>query len=317
MAWRRWGVAACFVCAGCAEWTEDHSVVPVKRAAWEFDGSPGTEITSAHYDLHTTCRDDRFLEYIPQFLEACWTRYESLLPTDRAPDEPLTTYLFLKRWEWERFTERFSPARAATYKRIRSGGYTERGITVSHYSTRRGALSVLAHEGLHQYLERTRGKPIPAWLNEGLACYFEGFDLDARDRPVFTPALNPLRSSALRETLARKQMIPLRDILNTHAGREVHKQSRHVRSYYAQEWSLVLYLLEPAWKNPYHDGFRRLLKEVGTESMRRMASAYLAADTDGTMGAGEAIFRAYITDDLETFEEEYERFMRDLLGLSF
>lgn len=305
--------------AGCGPAPERPRIVHYDQTPWNYRGIGGTELSSMHYRLRTTLRDEAFVNLLPVFQEACWKRYEALLPSDYTLDEPAVAYLFQQRWEWERFTEDFAPARAATYKRIRSGGYSERGVTVSHYSSRRGTLSVLAHEGLHQYLELTHGKRVPAWLNEGLACYFEGFDLDPsdRNRPVFTPEYNPLRSSHLRETLARKQMIPLADVLSTHAGNVVVQQSRRVRSYYSQWWSLVLYLLQPAYRNPYHDAFERLLTELGTDTMRIKANAYIAAATDETLSEGEAVFRAYITDDLETFEADYESFIRDLLDMGF
>jgi len=310
----------CFaVVAGCGPKTQPPRVIHYDSRPWDYRGMAGTELRSIHYTLRTTCEDEEFLNLIPVFLEACWQQYEALLPSDYELNEPAVTYLFHQRWEWDRFTEDFAPDRAATYKRIRSGGYSERGVTVSHYSSRRGTLSVLAHEGLHQYLELTRGGQIPPWLNEGLACYFEGFDLDPtdRNRPVFTPEYNPLRSSHLRDTLAHKRMIPLSEILATHAGLEVQKRPRHVRSYYAQEWSLVLYLLQPSYRNPYHAGFRALLDEVGTEVMRRKANALMAAVTDETISVGEAVFRAYISDDLEQFETDYEAFMRDLLDMNW
>ena len=152
-------------------------------------------------------------------------------------------------------------------------------------------------------------------MNEGLATRFEAFELDEGNRPVFTPEQNYLRRNNLRQALQTDNLAPLRDILATHAGVEVHKQPRHVRSYYAHVWSLVLFLMEPSRVNPYHDGFQQLLAEVGTGDMERKIRAYLAADTDGRMSSGEAVFRAYITEDLETFEEDYRQFLYRLLEM--
>jgi hypothetical protein len=290
--------------------------VEFTREDWSFGRAKGTKLTSEHYVLYTTCTSKPFVDAMPGFLEACWAAYAALLPSEAGPERRLETYLFKRRWYWERFTERFAPARARVYKHITSGGYSERGITVSHYSGRRGTLSVLAHEGLHQYLEVTHGKKIPAWLNEGLACYFEAFDLDPRThRPIFKPETNSLRKRSLREALVHGGLIPLREILGTHAGIEVQKQPRHVRSYYAVEWSLVLFMMRPTEDNVYRDGFLELLRELGTESMARRARAFLAADTDGKMSYGEAVFRAHVTDDLDAFERAYEAYLHKLLKL--
>jgi hypothetical protein len=282
---------------------------------WSYQGSPGTMLTSQHYVLCTTCASKPLVNSMPPFLETCWDAYAKLVPCDTTPDKPLETYLFQNRWQWERFTEEFSPERAETYKRIRSGGYSERGITVSHYGSRRTTLSTLAHEGLHQYVEATRGNRVPAWINEGLATRFEAFDLDSQNRPVFTPEKNYLRMNQLRSAMQTNDLVPLKDILATHAGIEIQKQTNRVATYYAQVWSITLYLLQPSLTTPYNAGFKKLLVELGSDTMVRKARAYLAADTDGNMSEGEAVFRAYITDDLEKFQADYEMFLRKLLQL--
>jgi hypothetical protein len=190
-------------------------------------------------------------------------------------------------------------------------------VTVSQYASRRGTLSILAHEGLHQYLESTGRHRIPAWINEGLACYFEAFTLDlATNQPTFTPKNNTHRLPSLRQAFTTDSMIALRDVLATNAGEAIHQRSRHVRNYYAQEWALVLFLLDSPETNQYAPGFRQLLRELGTEAMNRRARAYLAADSLGDMSTGEAVFRAYITEDLDTFERDYRAFLASLVGLT-
>jgi hypothetical protein len=286
------------------------------REDWSFARSKGAQLTSEHYVLRTTCTSKAFVDALPGFLEACWRAYGQLLPGAVTPDRKLEVYLFQSRQDWERFTEQFNPARAEVYKRIRSGGYSERGITVSHYSNQRAALSVLAHEGLHQYLSLTRGENIPPWLNEGLAACFEAFDIDSRtNRPIFKPETNYLRTGSLREALVAHSLIPLERILATHAGLEIQERVAHVRSYYAQVWSLVLFLNRTDQDNVYRDGFVQLLREVGTEAMDRRARAFIAADPEGRMSYGEAVFRAYVTDDLQTFQTRYEAYLHKLLGL--
>jgi hypothetical protein len=307
---------AALAAGGCSAAEARREPVRFTTQDWKFGGVTGSELTTDHYVIRTTCRAKLFVDALPAFQEACWESYAALLPADRALPHKAETYLFQSRWEWERFTEQFTGARAATYKKIRSGGYSERGVTVSHYGSRRSTLSILAHEGLHQYLELTHGTDIPPWVNEGLACYFEAFDLDDAGRPVFRPESNTLRSPALRESLTRSTLIPLREILGTHAGLEVHKPTRQVSGYYAQEWSLVLFLMRPAKENPWHDGFRRLLTELGSETMQRRARAFMAADTEGTLSIGEAIFRAYVTDDIELFEASYIEYLHALTGLA-
>jgi hypothetical protein len=313
----RWFSLICLALtgAGCRSVMPSAPPVIYETTEWKFGTSTGSILTSEHYKIYTTCRSKPFVNAMPNFVEQCWDSYAELLPPQHLPLQPLETYLFQSRWEWERFTERFAPSRAETYKHIRSGGYSERGVTVSHYSSARSALSVLAHEGLHQYLEVTHGPNIPAWLNEGLACYFESFDLDDKNRPVFKPENNTLRIPALRETLASGKLIPLRDILSTHAGAEIQKNLSHVSTYYAQEWAIVVYLMSDPHNNPYHQGFRALLADLGEDAMDHRARGYLATDIDGSMSHGEAVFRAYISDDLERFEVSFRDFLQRFLQL--
>ena len=289
--------------------------VAVQRSEWAFHGRPGVELTTQHYLIRTTCKSPTLLKAIPDFLESCWTAYAELLPSQTQPSEPLKTYLFQNRSEWEAFTEDFSPARADVYKKIRSGGYSERGTTVSHYSSISATLSILAHEGFHQFLELTRGRNIPPWLNEGLACNFESFELDADNRPVFQPERNALRRGHLAEAMGRNRLIPLKEILETHAGEQVLKPSADVRGYYAQEWALVLFLRQSPLKNPYHDGFQELMRDLGTDAMARRAQSALTSDMLGKANNGEAVFRAYITTDYAKFEEDYKAFVRELLNI--
>lgn len=307
-------VVAPLLGTACSQLSPPEPVV-FKTEDWTYRGTPGKKLTSSHYVVYTTCKNERFVNALPTFLESCWDAYEELIPTQHSLEQPLPTYFFGTRWQWERFTEEFTGPRAPTYKKIRSGGFSERGVTISHYSSQRASLSILAHEGLHQYLEVTRGKNIPAWLNEGLACYFESFDVDTANRALFRPEKNTLRIPALREALVAQTLIPLREILSTNAGIAVQQSSTHVQNYYAQEWSLVLFLMRDSQDNLYRDAFRQLLNELGTEDMDRKARAYLAADTDARMSTGEAIFRAYLTEDVDGFEKQYHAYLHKLLGL--
>ncbi|HWL92819.1 MAG TPA: DUF1570 domain-containing protein [Phycisphaerae bacterium] len=300
--------------AGC-QLNQRHEAVAFSTEAWKYKGVEGTKIVSDHYEIYTTCKRKPFLDALPTFMEACYLEYRRVLPTAAAPTERMKTYVFLRRAEWSRFTEEFAGPRAATYKQIRHGGYSEGGVTVSFYTNQATTFSILAHEGLHQYLEITGRHLIPAWINEGLACYFEAFEIDFHNRPTFIPQNNSLRSAAMREALANDALIPLREILDTNAGIAVHKQSSHVRSYYAQEWSLVLFLLDSPLTNKYHAGFKLLLDELGTEAMHRKATALLSADTAGQLSLGEAVFRAYITDRLDAFDADYRAFLRKRLDL--
>lgn len=309
--------AVMLLAASCSQMTlpgADRKPVAVQTEDWSYGRSAGSISRSPHYVLHTTCSEERFVDALPTFMEACYEAYGELLPPAREPAEPMKAYLFQKRIDWERFTKEFSPARAPTYLKIRRGGYSERGVTVSHYSSQRGTLAILAHEGLHQFLEATGRGRIPAWINEGLACYFESFDI-VDGRPIFKPERNTLRSPYLREALQRDNLIPLKEILGTNAGAAVHRTTGHVRNYYAQEWSLVLFLLSDDAPPEYREGFKKLLDDLGSVTMEERATSRLNALGDGSVSSGEAVFRIYISEDLDQFDADYRAFLKKLLRL--
>lgn len=303
--------------AGCDALVARPAVV-VEREEWSFGRTPGTVLKTPHYQLHTTCTDRVFLELAPRVLETAFTEYQKLIPQDAPPGERMKIYLFASRMEWERFTRQTTGPRAATYLKIRSGGYEEDGVTVLHYSKRGPTLSILAHEGFHQYLTMSGRRGVPAWLNEGLACQFEAFDLDKHGWPVFDPKANTIRRQNLREALEKDRIIPLSELLTMDAGSAVRGGEVRTQSYYAQLWGLLLYLQESPRLNPDSVGFGRLLAEIGTEQMRqagRLARTASVATDEQLISADEAVFRFYVTHDLDDFEKRYRAYLRTLAGL--
>lgn len=309
----RW---VCIICVGGCAGAPAPGPIRYESKEWTYKGQQGAELRSQNYVIYTTCRRQSFVDVLPAFLENCYGAYAGLLPGSASRTEPMPTYLFQRRNEWERFTEEFAPARAETYKAIRQGGYSERGTTVSYYGTQASTLSILAHEGLHQYLEATGRHRIPAWVNEGLACYFESCKFDpTTGTALHAPESNTLRRPRLRDAVVTKTLIPLREVLATNAGHAVLENRRYVQACYGQWWSLTLFLLRPERENPYHGGYRALLAELGSDAMHRRARAYLAADNEDEVSFGEAVFRAYITEDLERFDADYQRYLNVLLDL--
>ncbi len=244
-------------------------------------------------------------------METAYAQYTDILspPPDRPPHR-LTTYLLRARDEWDRFSRRFYPQRYNTYARISYGGYAEQDTAVLYYDSQRAyTLSVMAHEGWHQYLYSVAATPIPAWLNEGLACYCEAFEMQD-ETPVFTPRRNTFRLNHLREALAGNGLIPLREILATDAGRVLDQNK--ARPYYAQVWALAVYLRHGE-RGKYAAGLERLLADlVAGELTRRAGGARLGTARPADVSPGEAVFIAYISDDLDEFERGFQAFAIDL-----
>ncbi|NLE57492.1 MAG: hypothetical protein GX616_03975 [Planctomycetes bacterium] len=278
-------------------------------------GNAGTQIVTEHYDLRVTSQDALLRQYLPLFMETAFEGYSSTIRPIRPNADRMIVYLFGTREEWAAFTKATYPAHAHTYLHLQAGGYTDQpsATAVTHDLGRDRCLSLLAHEGFHQYVARHLEGSLPAWLNEGLACQWEAFKL-VEGRPVFTPKQNYLRRNSLRAALSGKDaFIPLSDLLGMHAGEAVVQTGQVVQSYYAQVWILILFLEQGA-NGKYARAFKQLLADAGTDRLDAAMSAYRAATpTAAKLSNGEIIFRHYITDDLETCSAEYFQFARQVV----
>lgn len=270
-------------------------------------------LLTEHYEIRTTTQDTVMRDVLPEFAEAAHRAYGQFVAPEGSATDRMIVYVFGTREEWAGFTRRFVPEQADTYLHILSGGYMDQATATSVFwdVKRDYTLSLLAHEGLHQYLARHRPGPIPAWLNEGLATQFEAFDLDG-PRPIFRPQRNLLRRNSLREALTmRDGMIPLRRFLSMHAGEAVVRTGSPARRYYAQAWLTVLLLRTSPH---YRDAFSRLLADAGTPRMQAAIATYRQATPDASaMSDGEIAFRRYITGELEHFADDLRAYGRDLV----
>lgn len=288
--------------------------VTVRQQPWTQSRPDGVQLITAHFDIRTTIRDTLLRDALPGFMETAFAEYTRLMPPEAEEAAPLPVYLFETREEWAAFTRHFVPQQAYTYLHIHAGGYTDHrtGASITFDIGRDHTLSLLAHEGFHQYVARYRTLPLPAWLNEGLACQFEAFTLDG-DHPTFTPQRNLLRTGALRAALLQPPgLAALPELLSMHAGQAVRQTGVSAPTYYAQLWSTVLYLRDRSC--PYASGFRRLLADAGTPRLTEAIRQFRAASPEhARLNDAEAAFRCYITSDLGEFATRYRAFAEQLV----
>jgi len=284
---------------------------------WRFGRTRGRLVRTAHYEIHTTVRDEELAKALPQAMETAYAYYRFLLPGAGEPAAPMQVYLFAARPEFESFTRRTFPEKAEKLLQVRSGGYCEGGRTVIEYVAHEATFAIMAHEGFHQFVHHCLNRPLPAWLNEGLAVWCEGQRWGQVGLKEFDPWHNPVRLNDLAEAIRREQTIPLRELLRINAGHVIGGPTSKIGSYYGQLLALMLFLKdgprERDGKPKYAAGFERLLESVGRQDLETYAQAAFVSSDRPEYHFGEALFRSFITDDLETFESEFNEFCRGLL----
>jgi hypothetical protein len=291
--------------AGCATSGPPAVKVAKTEELWSYEGLTGRRITTEHFEVISTLRDAAFEEALPEFLEAVYQRYQKMLPPPEDEHSRLTVYVFGIRQEWDRFTQRRFPTRYHVYSRIRHGGYTEGNTSVSFYVSRSATLATLTHEAWHQYLGSRFDAPIPAWLNEGLACYHEALHC-VGDKPVFTPQRNTFRINSLCEAVQDDTLLSLQQIVDTDAGQVISQDNRRITQvYYAQAWALVTFLRHGGGGR-YAEAFDQLLKDIADGTFRiRVGAARLGSSDPSGVSVGRAAFEAYFGCAPDALADEY------------
>lgn len=218
----------------------------IQAKAWSFEGIPGQQITTPSFRIHTTLNDSLLLDRLPVFVEHALLHDRTAIIDLPAPAERLDAFVMADRAEWTRVTQRLMGDDAAIYLRIAKGGFAARAVGVYYDIGPHDTLALAAHEGWHQFTQATFQDPLPIWLEEGLACWMEGFGWDPTDnrRPVFAPWANLERYDALRRAAAENDIRPLAELLAARPQDEINAGNARALRYYAQVWAFTQFLYE-------------------------------------------------------------------------
>jgi hypothetical protein len=205
----------------------------------------------------------------------------------------LDTFLMGDRPQWEALTRQLMASQAATYLRIQRGGFASGGRAILWSIGRHDTLAIAAHEGWHQYTQRTFRDELPPWLEEGVAVFMEGFLEDPADpsRPIFLGWANPERFDQLSRAAARGELADLDDLLAQDPRRLIAAGADGTLTYYAQLWALAHFLRE-GQAGKYRPALRALVADAAAGRLQAMIRARLGrAARDG-----RDAFRVYIGD---------------------
>jgi len=263
---------------------------------WAEHGLTGRRYVSPRVEFISTLSDHEFELALPGVLESTLDRFEEIVSPKAESSPLLKVILFDTRHQWVQYARRFYPTRFEVYARIRRGGFSEGLTSVSFYTDRASTLATLAHELWHQYVAAHVSGALPAWLNEGLACYHESVAIDG-DFVAFVPERNRFRVNSLCDSVQSDTLLALPQLLEVDAGAVISRDdSLLTQTYYAQSWALVAFLRHGA-NGQFADQFDQMLTDLSNGTLRlNVDAAQLTQTTDVQTSApsfGRSTFEAY------------------------
>ena len=283
----------------------------------EFGGGlDGSIIATPNYRLYSTLRDDSLERILPRYMESAFDHYRTAIVELPLPPEPLKTYIFGSRSEWNRFTEfKLPPREAQSMLQLRRGAYTADAEVVLHDLGRTDTLFLTAHEGWHQYTQSVFRESLPIWLEEGIATYMEGHRFDSEAGvATFMPWRNLERYGELRARARRGGLIPLEEIVDRSPQSFLENGSNRLLTYYAQVWALTQFLVHGE-NGRYRAGLERLLVDAVDGRVSSRIASVTGRQGRRAMGSGlgRVVISVYFTPDFELFKEQYEAFLAVLM----
>ncbi len=231
---------------------------------------------SRHYHIHT---DLQRTDVVPigRHMDAIHAQYNARFAGFRTRDQaPMPLYLFRTREAYHAFLA------AHDLASDHSGGMFFVTPKVSGLATwvegnsRSRTLSVLQHEGFHQFAWRHLGPTLPVWVNEGLAQYFE--DAILIDGRLTLGLANAGRVQRVREALETGEALPLSELLGLTAarwGQTLREEPGRSELLYAQAWSVAYFLIhadEGRYRRAFGTYLEKLAQELDAE--RAFAEAF-------------------------------------------
>ncbi|MBN1393311.1 MAG: hypothetical protein JW947_11000 [Sedimentisphaerales bacterium] len=305
--------------AGMIEYLHRQNLPVLKSVeVWENEYGPGLKLTTAHYEIFTTLLEPLMLSQVPGFMESAYRSYNDQLAEPIETTSKFTIYLFAERGQWEAFTWEFVGPEASLYLKIKSGAYYLNDACVAYNIGRELTFSALGHEGWHQFNKKHFRYRLPSWLDEGIAMLFETSRYE-QGLFYFEPGRNLGRLGALKMTLVKNRVIPVKELIAMNPGEALVTSDDAVIAFYSQAYALVRFLREDNYGKRLGN-YHQMLEE-GMEGKwpleeggRRMAEdRNIPITVRWNRAIGTKLFNYYIGEDLEQIEKEYLTFCRKIV----
>jgi hypothetical protein len=288
---------------------------------WENKYGDGLKLVTEHYEIFTTLLEPLMLSQVPGFWESCYRGYQGQLPEPIETNTKFTVYLFVSRQQWEDFTKTFTGPQASLYCKIKAGAYYLNGACVAYNIGRERTFSVFGHEGWHQFNSRHFKFRLPSWLDEGIAMLFEASRYED-GLFYFEPGENMYRLGALRKTLIKNKMMPLKELVAVNPGEILAAEGDRddaVAAFYGQSYALVRFLREDDYGKRLLNFHRLLLGGLDGDWPLSEEEKVIAADRNIPLtvlwnrSVGTKLFQQYISENFDQIEQEYIAFCKKIV----
>lgn len=305
-------LVAALLLGGCAsepklgQWEGPKNATGRSVDNWAYGGKPAQRIRSPHYQIYTTLDDQDTLNRLPQIMEGGLCMYQRVAPEVSLSAEPMDCFVFEKRSEYDSFTKQTTGSDANVYLQIRRGGYSVGDRFVCYYI---GAdtNAVAAHEGWHQFLGRNFKGRLPPFLEEGMACMFEGVAFDG-ELPQWNLSVNQTRATALRKAVDGNYLWPLDQLIALHAGDIVGDRMEKIDAFYAQSWAFARFLWE-ADDGKYRPALQKWLAETAKGTVYDPTGSHCRLCTPWNRRAVKPMLEHYLGMSLPEIDKAYQEFL--------
>lgn len=147
-------------------------------------------------------------------------------------------------------------------------------------------LQTMIHESAHLYFWEKYSAPVPSWLAEGMATYFEGFRRKKGAWHFDHKADS--RLTLIKDAVQSGQFIPLKDLFGSDAGTLINTNSSRALVFYAECWA-VFYFFNQTTNTAYKDAFTKVF-----EKLRRRANVDLETELGAPLQQLEKEIQAYV-----------------------
>lgn len=289
----------------------------IEREPWQFGDATGEIIRTRNYRIYTTETNRVLADRLIGFTEHALAHYRTAIITLPEPPQRLDTYLMDNRAQYESVTRRLLPDQAETILKIARGGFASRGIGVYYDIGLYDTLAIAAHEGWHQYIQRTFANPLPVYLDEGLATYMEGHSWIIGPRvstPIFRPWGNIERYDQLRSAVINGRTVSLHALTNSRPQELIETVGDGTLDYYAQVWALTHFLNS----SEHRASLGLLLRDAASGKLRsRLIERYGRREATAllTRRIGSEVLELYFMEDLDELDRQYQKFMSELAAV--